>query len=224
MRIDVKSLNFLRSDMDVKSSNFVAKETGQVGTLVPPDFSSSNLPNYSSQEWFQSLNSAPSPPASAGKCNSTSHGLSPPSAAKAGKKRSRASRRAPTTVLRTDATNFRSMVQEFTGIPSAPETLQGDSKFFHNFNALTMALGPNYSNCNNYSPVPQYYGLPNPLSGSWSDFIRLNNVNLNQQYSSSSPAYKVARTATASRFANLEAVDASVSPATWVNPSMNQIV
>ncbi|TKY74363.1 Calmodulin-binding protein 25 [Spatholobus suberectus] len=36
------------------------------------------------------------------------------------KKRSRASRRAPTTVLTTDPTNFRSMVQEFTGIPAPP--------------------------------------------------------------------------------------------------------
>ncbi|KAD7117533.1 hypothetical protein E3N88_04801 [Mikania micrantha] len=36
------------------------------------------------------------------------------------KKRSRASRRAPTTVLTTDTSNFRAMVQEFTGIPSPP--------------------------------------------------------------------------------------------------------
>ena len=36
------------------------------------------------------------------------------------KKRSRASRRAPTTVLTTDTTNFRAMVQEFTGIPAPP--------------------------------------------------------------------------------------------------------
>ncbi|XAR73369.1 hypothetical protein NMG60_11007318 [Bertholletia excelsa] len=38
------------------------------------------------------------------------------------KKRSRASRRAPTTVLTTDTTNFRAMVQEFTGIPTPPFT------------------------------------------------------------------------------------------------------
>ncbi|XP_051126748.1 uncharacterized protein LOC127248450 [Andrographis paniculata] len=36
------------------------------------------------------------------------------------RKRSRASRRAPTTVLTTDTTNFRAMVQEFTGVPSPP--------------------------------------------------------------------------------------------------------
>ncbi|KAG9129669.1 hypothetical protein Leryth_017752 [Lithospermum erythrorhizon] len=36
------------------------------------------------------------------------------------KKRTRASRRAPTTVLTTDTTNFRQMVQEFTGIPAPP--------------------------------------------------------------------------------------------------------
>lgn len=38
------------------------------------------------------------------------------------KKRSRASRKAPTTVLTTDTTNFRAMVQEFTGIPGPPFT------------------------------------------------------------------------------------------------------
>ncbi|KAG6608078.1 hypothetical protein SDJN03_01420, partial [Cucurbita argyrosperma subsp. sororia] len=43
------------------------------------------------------------------------------------KKRTRASRRAPTTVLTTDTTNFRAMVQEFTGIPSPPFTAPGSS-------------------------------------------------------------------------------------------------
>lgn len=43
------------------------------------------------------------------------------------KKRTRASRRAPTTVLTTDTTNFRAMVQEFTGIPSPPFTAGGSS-------------------------------------------------------------------------------------------------
>lgn len=41
-------------------------------------------------------------------------------AGKSSRKRTRASRRAPTTVLTTDATNFRQMVQEFTGIPAQP--------------------------------------------------------------------------------------------------------
>ncbi|KAK7385297.1 hypothetical protein VNO78_31013 [Psophocarpus tetragonolobus] len=36
------------------------------------------------------------------------------------KKRTRASRRAPTTVLTIDTSNFRAMVQEFTGIPTPP--------------------------------------------------------------------------------------------------------
>ncbi|KAI4325934.1 hypothetical protein MLD38_031295 [Melastoma candidum] len=36
------------------------------------------------------------------------------------KKRTRASRRAPTTVLTTDTSNFHTMVQEFTGIPAPP--------------------------------------------------------------------------------------------------------
>lgn len=43
------------------------------------------------------------------------------------KKRTRASRRAPTTVLTTDTSNFRAMVQEFTGIPSPPFSAGGSS-------------------------------------------------------------------------------------------------
>ncbi|CAL9083562.1 unnamed protein product [Musa textilis] len=57
----------------------------------------------------------------------------PTAAAAAGprssKKRSRASRRAPTTVLTTDTSNFRAMVQEFTGIPSPPFAAASSSPF-----------------------------------------------------------------------------------------------
>ncbi|CAA6658146.1 unnamed protein product [Spirodela intermedia] len=38
---------------------------------------------------------------------------------KTGRKRSRASRKTPTTLLNTDTTNFRAMVQQFTGAPTA---------------------------------------------------------------------------------------------------------
>lgn len=37
------------------------------------------------------------------------------------RRRSRASRRTPTTLLNTDTSNFRAMVQQFTGAPSAPD-------------------------------------------------------------------------------------------------------
>ncbi|KAH9611112.1 hypothetical protein KSS87_011922 [Heliosperma pusillum] len=49
-----------------------------------------------------------------------SSGGGPGGAGRNPKKRSRASRRAPTTVLTTDTNNFRQMVQEFTGIPASP--------------------------------------------------------------------------------------------------------
>jgi VQ motif len=39
---------------------------------------------------------------------------------KSPRRRSRASRRAPVTLLNTDTSNFRAMVQQFTGIPSGP--------------------------------------------------------------------------------------------------------
>ncbi|XP_022942064.1 uncharacterized protein LOC111447253 [Cucurbita moschata] len=52
--------------------------------------------------------------------------------ARSSKKRPRASRRAPTTVLTTDTTNFRAMVQEFTGIPAPPFTAASSSPFTRN--------------------------------------------------------------------------------------------
>ncbi|KAL0396583.1 UNVERIFIED_CONTAM: hypothetical protein Scaly_0106700 [Sesamum calycinum] len=61
-------------------------------------------------------------PAAVGSADNNSPGTAQnpnQTAARNPKKRSRASRRAPTTVLTTDTTNFRAMVQEFTGIPPA---------------------------------------------------------------------------------------------------------
>ncbi|KAE8696240.1 Succinate dehydrogenase 2-3 [Hibiscus syriacus] len=69
---------------------------------------------------FQSLQPVPQRPESSvsaingGQTNNKSNTARNP------KKRSRASRRAPTTVLTTDTTNFRAMVQEFTGFPAPP--------------------------------------------------------------------------------------------------------
>ncbi|KAL2339898.1 hypothetical protein Fmac_007838 [Flemingia macrophylla] len=88
------------------------------------------------------------------------------------KKRSRASRRAPTTVLTTDTTNFRSMVQEFTGIPPPPFSacfsrrlpfranpfLSTPSRtLLHNNNTINVSLSPN--NINNNSSI-NYQLLP----------------------------------------------------------------
>ncbi|CAL5084154.1 unnamed protein product [Urochloa decumbens] len=59
---------------------------------------------------FFPATTAPSAPAS----SSAAAPRKPP------RKRPRASRRPPTTVLTTDTSNFRAMVQEFTGIPAPP--------------------------------------------------------------------------------------------------------
>ncbi|KAF3445076.1 hypothetical protein FNV43_RR14769 [Rhamnella rubrinervis] len=59
-------------------------------------------------------------PLGSGNSSPTNH-LSPDGrVSKPARKRSRASRRTPTTLLNTDTTNFRAMVQQFTGGPSAP--------------------------------------------------------------------------------------------------------
>uniref|UniRef100_A0A0A9FMD1 VQ domain-containing protein n=1 Tax=Arundo donax TaxID=35708 RepID=A0A0A9FMD1_ARUDO len=58
------------------------------------------------------------------------------------RKRTRASRRAPTTVLTTDTSNFRAMVQEFTGIPSPPFAgAAARSRFDHLFPSRSAAAG-----------------------------------------------------------------------------------
>jgi len=62
----------------------------------------------------------PRRPQSGGPSNSASLSVNSGGTAKVGKKRSRASRRAPTTLLNTDTSNFRAMVQRFTGIPETP--------------------------------------------------------------------------------------------------------
>ncbi|VFQ80076.1 unnamed protein product [Cuscuta campestris] len=101
-----------------------------------PDFPPSSWPSISSSN-NNNNKSLPSPAAAA-----AAHQINPSSAAahhqylpsppepngkdqnsrviRNSKKRSRASRRAPTTVLTTDTSNFRAMVQEFTGIPAPP--------------------------------------------------------------------------------------------------------
>ncbi|XVF61655.1 hypothetical protein PTKIN_Ptkin08bG0147800 [Pterospermum kingtungense] len=73
---------------------------------------------------FPSMQMIPQGPESATKSSSdpTNNNNNNNNVVRNPKKRSRASRRAPTTVLTTDTTNFRAMVQEFTGIPAPPFT------------------------------------------------------------------------------------------------------
>ncbi|CAL4998565.1 unnamed protein product [Urochloa decumbens] len=75
-----------------------------------------------------------------------------PSTPRGSRKRARASRRAPTTVLTTDTSNFRAMVQEFTGIPAPPFAAAGvassrsrlDSLLFPSRSAAAAAALPQY--------------------------------------------------------------------------------
>ncbi|CAI9109418.1 OLC1v1009236C1 [Oldenlandia corymbosa var. corymbosa] len=87
------------------------------------------------------------------------------------KKRSRASRRAPTTVLTTDTTNFRAMVQEFTGIPAPP--FSSSSPFSRITSSATRfdLFGSSPNNNNNIrdialdssqTPLPPYLRRPFP--------------------------------------------------------------
>uniref|UniRef100_A0A0E0ACZ1 VQ domain-containing protein n=1 Tax=Oryza glumipatula TaxID=40148 RepID=A0A0E0ACZ1_9ORYZ len=61
-----------------------------------------------------------SPAGSTGGSPTRAPGVEGPRVGKPARRRSRASRRAPVTLLNTDTTNFRAMVQQFTGIPAPP--------------------------------------------------------------------------------------------------------
>ncbi|XP_020595157.1 protein piccolo-like [Phalaenopsis equestris] len=82
------------------------------------------FPSYPSNSFLADLDATnwpPPPPPPLHHPSSTPNPASSSAAApRTSKKRSRASRRAPTTVLTTDTSNFRAMVQEFTGIPAPP--------------------------------------------------------------------------------------------------------
>ncbi|GJN03443.1 hypothetical protein PR202_ga20892 [Eleusine coracana subsp. coracana] len=90
--------------------------------------------------------SSTAPPQSSG-----GHGVQPPASAgdqpaqqapaRGSRKRARASRRAPTTVLTTDTSNFRAMVQEFTGVPAPPFASARSSRFDHLFPSRSSAAG-----------------------------------------------------------------------------------
>ncbi|XP_060672944.1 uncharacterized protein LOC107420863 [Ziziphus jujuba] len=101
------------------------------------------------------------------------------------KKRTRASRRAPTTVLTTDTSNFRAMVQEFTGIPAPPFSGSSYSRRFDLFGTAgggsamrsgnMDTLGPLYP----LRPSPQKVHHQSPfLSSSSSSSPLLHNNNM----------------------------------------------
>ncbi|XP_028794225.1 uncharacterized protein LOC114749849 [Neltuma alba] len=79
------------------------------------------------------------------------------------KKRSRASRRAPTTVLTTDTTNFRAMVQEFTGIPAPPfssSPFQRSRLDLLGSHAVRSPPPPTYNLLRPFAQKPQSYHQP----------------------------------------------------------------
>ncbi|XWS75737.1 hypothetical protein CRYUN_Cryun01aG0117700 [Craigia yunnanensis] len=95
----------LSNRVRVESSESMFDGQGSEATVVGTTITSSNAPS----------------PLGSDPANSSGGHLSPEGrVGKPVRKRSRASRRTPTTLLNTDTTNFRAMVQQFTGSPSAP--------------------------------------------------------------------------------------------------------
>ncbi|MQM21816.1 hypothetical protein Taro_054861 [Colocasia esculenta] len=122
---------FSRTPPAASNSNSILNCTGIVGLAGPAmaaPYASSSTPIGSSHRPFVgniNMGSPLSPSSLSQRPSVAPFEQSPSGAAAAApprgsKKRSRASRRAPTTVLTTDTSNFRAMVQEFTGFPSPP--------------------------------------------------------------------------------------------------------
>ncbi|KAL6552167.1 hypothetical protein OROGR_008321 [Orobanche gracilis] len=92
----------------ISDPNSVAHDVGPNVNMLSS--SSTFMPSFQPADGGDTSVSIPAPPLQ----------IQNHTAARNPKKRARASRRAPTTVLTTDTTNFRAMVQEFTGIPEPP--------------------------------------------------------------------------------------------------------
>ncbi|KAE9595951.1 hypothetical protein Lal_00030755 [Lupinus albus] len=80
------------------------------------------------------------------------------------KKRTRASRRTPTTVLTTDTSNFRAMVQEFTGIPAPPFSGSSSYSRTRRLDLLTGSSSSLRATASHYlDTTPSFYPLrPSP--------------------------------------------------------------
>lgn len=121
-----------------------------------------------------------------GACSSLSDQT--PGVTKNPKKRTRASRRAPTTVLTTDTSNFRAMVQEFTGIPAPPFSASPFSRRLDLFGSGLRSMGSHLETVANSSlyplrPSAQKVNQPSPFlfsssssSSSTSSFMNSNLV------------------------------------------------
>ncbi|CAO2188095.1 unnamed protein product [Urochloa humidicola] len=98
------------------SSHWCSTTTATALALPPPTAGASPPPAPCHGAGLASSGSAPAAAAASQQQPSSA----PPLRGSTSRKRARASRRAPTTVLTTDTSNFRAMVQEFTGIPAPP--------------------------------------------------------------------------------------------------------
>ncbi|KAJ8771614.1 hypothetical protein K2173_026791 [Erythroxylum novogranatense] len=97
------------------------------------------------------------------------------------KKRTRASRRAPTTVLSTDTSNFRAMVQEFTGIPAPPFSGSPYSRRFDLFRTgSSLRSGHHLETMGSFYPLPpslqKVHQQSPPVPSSSSSFLSHNMV------------------------------------------------
>ncbi|WOK94017.1 hypothetical protein Cni_G02719 [Canna indica] len=188
--------DFTANSADSLSDIFHSSATG--ATLLPPQASpSSSIQNHglrffdpisyldsissTAPSWHPSpapryLNGANHPSTAAPTISTSSQPVQPhldPNAPgylpRSSKKRSRASRQAQTTVLTTDTSNFRAMVQQFTGIPSPPFDIAGASaspfarSHFSLFRS-TAAFGSSYSS--SLPPPPPLLLRPFPLKTS----------------------------------------------------------
>lgn len=126
--------------------NLLHFDNNSNNSLIPPNYFNNN------NNTFLPVNQQPDPISQPDpRTFSATSSLPPPNnigVIKKTKKRSRASRRAPTTVLTTDTSNFRAMVQEFTGIP-APPLFNNNSVV--NTTRLNTFLGLSSSSPNSYN-------------------------------------------------------------------------
>lgn len=133
--------NFLQPFSDLRDPVFINWPNSGSGDVAAHPNYPSTFPAGGVGGSSSSAQPPPPPP--------TSSAAAPPPP-KNPKKRTRASRRAPTTVLTTDTSNFRAMVQEFTGIPAPPFSAAATSAYSRllgaPFRPATQRMAPSHPN------------------------------------------------------------------------------
>ena len=145
------------------------------------------MPISSNNEWLQHYNQHQAmSPVDEQPSSLELEGAPPAMTTKPIRRRSRASKKTPTTLLNANANNFRELVQQFTGCPSAdPLSNLANRKGPVNLNFCLKNATPLVESPRNYGDYRPHYSQPHPQQQQQSDFFQSNTIGQDDQQKNS---------------------------------------